>query len=763
MIRALVLATCCVLLASCAGYQAHEEGRKLMMAGDVDRGLAKLEEAAKAAPGNSDYQRSYERERALVVSKHVSEGDIERAALQLDAAEANYRKALALEPGNARALAGLAAIEATRKQVDVVAEVRKQVEAGELGAAEEKLRAILAADPNQREARALLNVVAEQRARAAAEVKPAPPEIQSPFTKPITLEFRDASLKSVFEVISRASGINFVFDRDVRADTKINIFVRNTSLDDVVKLILVTNQLERKLLNQNSVLIYPNTPAKQKEYKELVVRSFYLANADVKQALNLVKGMVKTQDVFVDEKLNLMVVKDTPDAVRVIDRLVRALDIAEPEVMLEVEVLELASSTLQQLGIQYPERINIGKVPVPGAATGDLTFVIGQDDVKGFVVNPPIVLDIKSQDADAKVLANPRIRVKNREKAKVHIGSRVPVVTTTSTANVGVSSSVSYLDVGLKLDVEPNIYLRDEVAMKVGLEVSNITRTVNIEGTLAYEIGTRTTGTVLQLKDGETQILAGLISDEDRRTASKVPGLGDIPVLGRLFGTQGDDRRKTEIVLLITPRIVRTLNWAQAGLAVPVGTDAAIGAGPLRISPTAAGSLTLVPGAGAGAAAVQLPRPPAVPGVPLPAPRTEPGAPPGALPGEPPPEELTEEGGEEVAAAAPGVGALLLAAPLAARAGAEVLISLALAPGGAATRATAELAYDPLQLEPVGAATSSPGRVPIRIDGSAAVRFRVLLSAGRAQVRVENAVGADKTGGSVPVSAPAPVDITITP
>jgi general secretion pathway protein D len=591
MIRALVLATCCALLASCAGYQAHEEGRKLMMAGDVDRGLAKLEEAAKAAPDNSDYQRSYERERALVVSKYLSEADIARAARRFDAAQALYRKALALEPGNARAQAGLAAVDTARTQMESVADVRKLVEAGELTAAEEKLRAMLAADPDQREARALLNDVAERRARAAAEAKPAPAELQSPFAKPITLEFRDASLKSVFEVISRASGINFVFDRDVRSDTKINIFVRNTSLDDVIKLILVTNQLERKLLNQNSVLIYPNTPAKQKEYKELVVRTFYLANADVKQALNLVKGMVKTQDVFVDEKLNLMVVKDTPDAVRVIDQLVRALDVAEPEVMLEVEVLELASSVLNQIGVQYPERINIGKVPAAGVGTGDLTFVLGEDDVKGFVLNPPLVLDIKAQDADAKVLANPRIRVKNREKAKVHIGSRVPVVTTTSTANVGVSSSVSYLDVGLKLDVEPNIYLRDEVAMKVGLEVSNITRTVNIEGTLAYEIGSRTTTTVLQLKDGETQILAGLISDEDRRTANKVPGLGDLPVLGRLFSTQGDDRRRTEIVLLITPRIVRTLNWAQAGLSdVAVGTDAAIGAGPLRIAPPPAGA-----------------------------------------------------------------------------------------------------------------------------------------------------------------------------
>lgn len=776
MTRARMLAASCVLLAACAGYTTYEQGRELMMAGNVEGGLAKLKEAAQANPKNFEYQQTYERDRTFVVSKYIADGDMARGSLEFDKAEAAYRKALVWEPANPLALAGIAAIDAARKQSEAVAQARKDIEAGDLGAAERKLRAILEQDPNQREARALLDAVGQRRSRLPPQT--AAPELKSPFTKPITLEFRDASLKSVFEVISRSSGINFVFDRDVRADTKINIFVRNTSLDDVVRLILVTNQLERKLLNENTVLIYPNTPAKQKEYRELVMRTFYLANADVKQALNLVKGMVKTQDVFVDEKLNLMVVKDTPDAVRVIDKLVRALDLAEPEVMLEVEVLELQKSTIQQLGIQYPERINLGKVPAPGAGTGDLIFQIGEDSLKGFVINPPMALDLKKLDGDAKVLANPRIRVKNREKAKVHIGSKVPVVTTTSTANVGVSSSVSYLDVGLKLDVEPLIYLRDEVAIKLGLEVSNIVRELNIDGTLAYELGTRNTSTVLQLKDGETQILAGLISDEDRRTANKIPGLGDIPLLGRLFGTQGDTRRKTEIAMLLTPRIVRTLDWTEAGLTeMTVGTDAAIGSAPLRIAPTAAGSVALAPSAGGGLP----PRPGALPNVPVPVPvpmpQPETEMPPGgvAVPGMPdPPDQGTAPGEgalpgtgdadvDRTAAAAGGTASLLLAAPLSARGGAEVLVSLALAPGSAATRATADLVYDPLQLEAVGAATSLPGRVSVRIDGSAAVRLRVLLSGGRAQVRIENAVGVDAQGETVAVNVPAPVDITIAP
>jgi general secretion pathway protein D len=763
----LVLLLVCLALAACAGTLAYDQGRKMMMEGDVEGGLAKMEEAARQNP---KYRSMYERDRNIVVARLASEGDMLRGSLRFDEAERSYRRALALDPGSARAQAGLAAVEEARKHSLVVQQARADFRAGELDKAESALRDVLAQDSGQREARELLNLISERRAEAA-EQTPAP-ALKGPFTQPITLEFRDASLKSVFEVISRASGINFVFDRDVRADTKINIFVRNTSLDDVVKLILVTNQLERKLLNENTVLIYPNTPAKQKEYKELVIRSFYLANADVKQALNMVKGMVKTPDVFIDEKLNMLVVKDTPDAVRLIARLMRSLDLAEPEVMLEVEVLELATSRLQSLGIRYPERINLGNLPGTTSDDDDddggganAVFEIGEDSLKAFTINPPIVIDLLAQDSDVKVLANPRIRVKNREKAKVHIGDRVPVITTTSTANVGVSSSVSYLDVGLKLDVEPNIYLRDEVAIKVGLEVSNIRRTLEVQGTLAYELGTRNTATVLQLKDGETQMLAGLISDEDRRSANKVPGLGDFPVLGRLFGSQSDDRRRTEIVLLITPRIVRSLTSPTMAMNnVPIGTDAAIGTVPLRIAPTAPGTVGLAPGAGqfSGAAPVR-PVPLPEPGGPVPPAEPSQGLP---LP-EPPEEPEEEEEGMPVQPEGPSSAtgnmpsSLLLAAPLGARAGSEILVSMSLAPGGAATRATAEIAYDPLQLEPVGAPASGSGRLPVSIDGSSAVRFRVLLSAGRAQIRLENVVGIDEQGETVPVAVPGPVDITV--
>ncbi|HEU4921959.1 MAG TPA: type II and III secretion system protein, partial [Burkholderiales bacterium] len=207
--------------------------------------------------------------------------------------------------------------------------------------------------------------------------------------------------------------------------------------------------------------------------------------------------------------------------------------------------------------------------------------------------NPLFLFALKQQDGLTNVLANPRIRVKNKEKARIHIGDRVPVITTTAAATGGfVSESVSYLDVGLKLEVEPIIYLEDEVGIRVGLEVSNIAREIRTVGsnTLTYQIGTRNATTMLRLRDGETQILAGLINDQDRSTASRVPGIGDLPVLGRLFSHTRDEVVKTEIVLLITPRLVRTLARPDVrSMEFAAGTEASAG------SPAGAVPLVLPP------------------------------------------------------------------------------------------------------------------------------------------------------------------------
>jgi general secretion pathway protein D len=434
-------------------------------------------------------------------------------------------------------------------------------------------------------------------------------------TRPISIELREITVRNLFEVLQRASGVNFVFDRDIRNDQRTSIALRDASIEEAIRMALLTNQLEQKVLNENTVFVFPNTPQKLREYQDLVVKGFYLANADVKQTANMIRTLIKTRDVFVDEKINLLVIKDTPAAIRLAERLIAAQDLAEPEVMLEVEVLEVGSNRLLELGVRFPGSLAVslmGAANIPGSVTLREWHSRGADIVRLSFTDPLFLFSLRQQDGRTSVLANPRIRVKNKEKAKVHIGDRVPVITTTAAATGGfVSESVTYLDVGLKLEVEPTISLDDEVSIKVGLEVSNIAREIrSTSNTLTYQIGTRNAATTLRLRDGETQVLAGLISREDRRAAERVPGLGELPIVGRLFSHTADATTRTEIVLLITPRLQRTLARPDAAsVEFAAGTEASTGTSRLGATPAAA--FPLAPEEPAPAAAQPPVAPPA--------------------------------------------------------------------------------------------------------------------------------------------------------
>lgn len=640
-----------VLVAGCAtSSTTFQEGRDLLIQGRTEEGLARLEQAMQEYPGNAEIRAYLATQRERAVNQLLSQGMSARVNGRYDEAAAIYERARRIDPNNQRVVRAQEELEAVRRHVAMVKEAGTLLEQGQIEKAQVLLRRILAENPRDREARAMLRRADEYLNREIA----ISPKLKSRLSRPITLEFRDASLKAVFEVISRSAGINFVFDRDVRSDLTTTIFVKNTPIEEALHLILATNGLDRKILSENSMLVYPNTPAKQRDYQELVMKSFYLANADAKQVGNMLRTMLKTRDVFVDDRLNLLMIRETPDAIRLAEKLIASQDLAEPEALLEVEVLEVSRSRLENLGIQWPQQIGYGILQggvttqsnVPGGtvvettapgttvATGvvDLRHALG--DLTFFVANPALLINLNATDTSANVLANPRIRVKNREKAKIHIGDRVPVLTSTATATGFVSQSITYLDVGVKLDVEPNIGLEDDVTMKVGLEVSSITRVVTSgSGTVAYQVGTRSAGTVLRLKDGETQVLAGLIQDEDRRSANKIPGLGDFPTIGRLFSANADNTAKTEIVLLITPRIARSLTLPPASATeFPAGTDAGIG----RIGAGGGGEGSGPVGGPLPGAAPTAPAPPqgapAFPGTTTPPFGTEPAAPPPAPP-----------------------------------------------------------------------------------------------------------------------------------
>jgi general secretion pathway protein D len=604
-------------LTACApGSEFVRDGQKMIDEGRVDEGIAQIEKGLAAEPGNNQYRMLVIRNRDKQISALLTKADAQRAAGQTEDAASLYRKVLGIDANSTRAKAGLDAVDALRVQLQRLDEAEALLAQGKRDEADQRIRRVLADNPTNARALAL-----KQKSDAAAgrvAESTAPPTLKPSLRKPVTLDFRDANLKAVFEALSRSSGINFVFDREVNPAIKVTLSITNMSIDDVIGVLTITNQLERKTLNDNTVLIYPKTPAKQKDYLDLSVRTFYLANAEAKTVLTMLKTVLKTKDIYADDKLNSLTMRDTPAAIRLAEQLIAGQDMAEPEVTLDVEVLEVKRSRMMELGIDPPGKFTVlNLVPNPSTVVNSgsgSTVVQNQTttttqltldklrNVTGSQIgidNPSV--NIRAENGDTNILANPRIRVKNREKAKILIGDRVPVITTTATANVGTTESVSYLDVGLKLDVEPTVFLDNDVGIGVSLEVSNIVKEVRSRsGSLTYQIGTRLATTNLRLKDGETQALAGLISDEDRRSAGGVPGLIDLPVLGRLFSTERSDRAKTEIVLLITPRVVRNRNpgLAERGELMG-GTETDVGSARLRLGN--GGKLSIAPPGGAPA------------------------------------------------------------------------------------------------------------------------------------------------------------------
>jgi general secretion pathway protein D len=576
-----------LFIAGCAAVEdpVLKEARELVAAGRGEQALALLQKEPK-------YQPEYYRTRDLLTAQWLAQAETLRVNVQPEAAAELLRRVQKYDPGNPRARAGLEQLEADARHRPIIGNADRLVREESYLEAQDLLRPVLAENPQSREARRLQRLIEERTTKPAIVT----PRLKTATTQPISLELRDVALRAVFDMISRVTGVSFVLDKDVRADQRTTIVVRNASPEELIRLVLATNQLEQKIVNETTVLVFPNTPQKLREYQELVVKSFYIANADVRQTANMIRTMLKTRDIFIDEKVNLLVIKDTPNAVRLAERLIAAQDLAEPEVMLQVEVLEMSSTRLLELGIKFPDSVAwslVGAAGIPGVVSLPEWLNRGSELVQLRFTDPLFLVSFLQQDGSTNVLANPRIRVKNKEKARIHIGDRVPVITTTAAATGGfVSESVSYLDVGLKLEVEPIIYLEDEVGIRVGLEVSNIAREIRTVGsnTLTYQIGTRNATTMLRLRDGETQILAGLINDQDRSTASRVPGIGDLPVLGRLFSHTRDEVVKTEIVLLITPRLVRTLARPDArSTEFAAGTEASTG------SPAGAVPLVLPP------------------------------------------------------------------------------------------------------------------------------------------------------------------------
>lgn len=545
-----------LVLSGCGAQFVRDRAQAKFDDGDYETALRKLEEGTSRFPDSVVLKSGQIITRDAVFARLVTAALSARTEGKLKEADAILQRALSINPNDERAAA---------LRLDIARDVRAAAavaSAKDLRAKGLRERAMVVVESALKDSPKNAELLSLQRQEELSAREHEMASTRLTVNGTISLDFRDANVQMLLEALTRNSGVNFVVDKDVRPDLRTTVFLRQTSVENALELITSTTQLKYKVLDPTTVLIYPKTPEKIREYQDLMIRAFYLSSAEAKQTATLLKSMLKVREPFVDEKLNMVMIRESAETVRLAERIIALHDMSEPEVMMDVEVLEVKRAKLTELGVKYPDSLTLS----PIAPEGSDGFTLG--NVKQLNRNsigiglPNLTLNLRRDIGDVHILANPKIRARNREKAKVLIGDKLPVVTTTgSAANNGFfSESVQYVDVGLKLDVEPNVFLDDEVAIKVGLEVSSLVREIKTAGgSLVYQIGTRTAQTVLRLRDGETQLLAGLISNEERMSASRVPGLGDLPLLGRLFSNQRNDAQRTEIVLAITPRIIQNI------------------------------------------------------------------------------------------------------------------------------------------------------------------------------------------------------------
>jgi general secretion pathway protein D len=465
-----------------------------------------------------------------------------------------------------------------------------------------------------------------------------PPGLELPadVRLPTSLTFRDASARDVYTALARFANLNIVFDPQFR-DQPITIDLRNASVVDALESLSGASRKFYRVTAQRTVTIIPDTPAKRTEYEDEIVRTFYLSNADVKETLDLLRIVIDNRRLAPITATNALSIKDTPERVSAAARLIAAIDKARPEVVIDVELLEIDRTKLVQYGLQFASP---GSPGIDGAANinrenftlEDLTNLT-QSGV--FLTNvPALFYRLLKTDATTRVLANPQLRTSEGMTASARFGERVPVPVTVFApiATGGVAqqpiTSFNYENIGVNIDIAPRTHHDADVSLALKVLVSSITGT-GFGGLPTF--GNREINTVIRLRDGETNLLAGLIRDDERRVAEGIPGLSDLPIVGRLFANNRRETLATDIVLTLTPHIVRVLELSEDDLR------------PFRVGRGADGTgvidlpISLPPPPGQPPPQVPTPQPEAPPpGLPAPVAPIQPPAP-QPVPAPPPP------------------------------------------------------------------------------------------------------------------------------
>jgi general secretion pathway protein D len=598
--RFIVAALLAAGLSGCATSSALRSAQQADQAEDYDRAVVEYTRALKESPNDRDIKLALDRAKLRASLDHFNRGRRLAGGGRLEEALLELQMASELNPGNG--------------DID-----------RELGMVRSQLRNKVAVS---REGKTQLETLIER----TRDLEAAGSELPADAKLPASVTFRDAAARDVFTAIARFANVNVVFDPQFR-DQPITIDLRNSTLEAALQSVASATRTFYRVTSARTITVIPDTVAKRREYEEEVVRTFYLSNADLKETLDLLRIVVDLRRVAPVAATNAISIKDTPERVAAAGRLISAIDKARPEVVIDVELLEVDRTRLKEYGLQLASP---GSPGIDGAASitpDPLTLRDLRNLTQSNIMLsnlPSLFFRLLKQDSNTRLLANPQLRTSEGIASAAHFGERVPVPVTTFSpiATGGVAqqpiTSFNYQDIGVNIDITPRTHHDDEVSLTLKLEVSAISGT-GYGGLPTF--ANRSINTVIRLRDGETNLLAGLIRDDERQVLAGVPGLSDMPIVGRLFAHNKRETLETDIVMTLTPRIVRVLELTEADLRpFRVGRDGD-GAGVLELPIPA-----VIPPAGG--------RPPVPPGgapTPAPPPDAKPGTPAPVQPITPPP------------------------------------------------------------------------------------------------------------------------------
>jgi general secretion pathway protein D len=531
----------CLVTAGCAASGAFHRGDSAERRQDYDLAVVEYSKALREHPDDANTRAALERSKLRASQDHFNRGRRLAATGKFEQALVEYEVASELNPSSG----------------DVDTELR---------ATRNKLRAKVAV---AREGKTELQTLIDR-----TRDLPSPGmDLPSGVKMPASLTFRDASSRDVYAAISRLANISLIFDSSFR-DAPVTVDLRNTTLEDALGTIAGATRTFFRVTAPKTIVVIPDTPAKRREYEEEIVRTFYLSNADLKETMDLLRMVLDARRISPTTATNALTIKDTPERIAAAARVITAIDKARPEVIIDVELIEVDRTKLAEYGLQLASPGSPGingsiaiDAPAAGITLSALRNLTSSDILLANL--PSLYYRLLKSDTNTRTLANPQLRTTDGSAAQAHFGDQVPVPVTTfapiatgGTAQQPITS-FNYQNIGVNIDITPRTHHDDDVSLTLKVSVTNISGT-GFGGLPTF--GNREINTVIRLRDGETNMLAGLIRDEERHSLDGVPGLSDLPLVGRLFAHNTKSSTQTDIILTLTPHIVRVLDLTEADL-----------------------------------------------------------------------------------------------------------------------------------------------------------------------------------------------------